>query len=390
MPKAKILIVDDDERTALAVSTVLEELGQELVVANSGEEALKRLLYDEYAVILLDLHMPGMDGYETAALIRARKRTRHIPIVFLTAVFRDTTHLLQAYSAGAVDMVFKPVDPVVLKSKVSVFVDLYLKQLEIRREAELRHRLQEENLRVSTEKLMAEQALRRTQERQEAILRSLPVCFYSRSAEPPFGVLFASASVEQVTGYPPARFTEDPDFAFTRIHPDDVAGVKDAHAAALRTGSYSCEFRWHAPNDEVRVFLDQGVMAPQIEGQNREIFGTILDITAQRLLEQQLVQAQKMEAVGQLTGGIAHDFNNLLTVILGNIDLLTRHAETNTRVQRQLAAMRHAAERGQSLTGQLLAFSRRQHLNPQTLDVKELLQRFEPLIRRAIGENVGL
>ncbi len=115
VPKAKILIVDDDERTTLAVSTVLEDLGQTLVVAHSGEEALRHLLHDDFAVILLDLHMPGMDGYETAALIRARKRTRHIPIVFLTAVFRDNSHLLQAYSAGAVDMVFKPVDPFILR-----------------------------------------------------------------------------------------------------------------------------------------------------------------------------------------------------------------------------------------------------------------------------------
>jgi CheY-like chemotaxis protein len=142
VPKAKILVVDDDVRTALAVRTVLDDLGQTLVIAHSGEEALKHLLFDDFAVILLDLHMPGMDGYETASLIRARKRTRHIPIVFLTAVFRDDSHLLQAYSAGAVDMVFKPVDPFILKSKVSVFVDLYLKQVAIQREAELRHRLQ--------------------------------------------------------------------------------------------------------------------------------------------------------------------------------------------------------------------------------------------------------
>ena len=87
----------------------LEDLGHELVTARSGEEALKRLLTEEFALILLDLHMPGMDGYETAALIRSRKRTADTPIVFLTAIFRDEAHIFQAYSAGAVDVVFKPV-----------------------------------------------------------------------------------------------------------------------------------------------------------------------------------------------------------------------------------------------------------------------------------------
>jgi CheY-like chemotaxis protein len=103
-----------------------------------------------------------------------------------------------------------------------------------------------------------------------------------------------------------------------------------------------------------------------------------------------LVQAQKMEAVGQLTGGIAHDFNNLLTVVLGNIDLLSHRLAGNEHLQRHLSATRHAAERGQSLTQQLLAFSRRQHLQPQTLDLNLLVRQFEPLIRRAVGESIGL
>jgi two-component sensor histidine kinase len=172
LPKARILIVDDDERTAMAVRSALEQLGQILVVAHSGEEALHRLLFDDYAVILLDVNMPGMDGYEMASYVRARKRTRHIPIVFLTALFRDDTHLLQAYSAGAVDMVFKPVDPFILRSKVSVFVDLRLKQMEIQREAELRNRLQEEYFRIRAEKASAELALRRSEEHQEAMTRA--------------------------------------------------------------------------------------------------------------------------------------------------------------------------------------------------------------------------
>jgi two-component sensor histidine kinase len=171
--KAKVLIVEDDGRTAVAVERVLDALGTILVVTHSGEEALHHLLHDDdFAVILLDVNMPGMDGYEMAAMVRARRKTRYIPIVFLTALLQDDSHLLQAYSAGAVDMVFKPVDPFILKSKVSVFVELYLKQAEMQREAELRHHLQEENFRVSAEKHAAEQALRRSQEHQEAMAKA--------------------------------------------------------------------------------------------------------------------------------------------------------------------------------------------------------------------------
>lgn len=387
---AKILIVDDDDRTALAVTTVLEELNQTLVVANSGEEALRHLLHDDYAVILLDLHMPGMDGYETAELIRARKKTRSIPIIFLTAVFRDDSHLLQAYSAGAVDMVFKPVDPFILKSKVSVFVELYLKQAEIQREAELRHRLQQENFRVISEKHKAESALRRIEERQEAILASLPLCFHSRSTEPPYAALFVSDNIEQLTGFPPQLFLDDPEFGLSRVHPDDVARVTEASERAVSSGTYSCEFRWRCADGSYRVLLDQGVLGPGQDGRSREIFGTMLDITERRQLEHQLAQAQKMETVGQLTGGIAHDFNNLLTVIFGNLEFLGRSVTNNPKAARQLSAMRHAAERGRNLTSQLLAFSRRQLLVPQTLDLNLLIEKFLPLIRRAVGESINV
>src|SRR3954465_4222428 len=149
--RAKVLIVDDDERNAFAAVQALEELGHELVVARSGEEALRILLTEEFAVILLDLHMPGMDGYETAALIRSRKRTASTPIVFCTAIFRDEAHIFQAYSAGAVDVVFKPLDPFILKSKVQVLVDLYLKTEEVKRRVTYQQWLLDEHNRVKAE-----------------------------------------------------------------------------------------------------------------------------------------------------------------------------------------------------------------------------------------------
>ena len=387
---ARILVVDDDERNAFAATTALEELGHEIVIARSGEEALRRLLVEDYAVILLDLHMPGMDGYETAAFIRQRRRTSRIPIVFLTAVFRDEAHLFQAYSAGAVDVVFKPIDPFILRSKVQVLVDLHLKTLEVQAQAEHSQRLLAENTRVQREKLQAELALRRSEERQQAILKSLPIVFHSRSVEPPYRPLFLSNNVEALTGFPAERFLDQADFGSSRIHPEDLDGVVKAVSAAAEQGSYSCEFRWLCADGEYRRFLDQGVPAPAEDGVSREILGALLDVTDRRSLEEQLTQARKMEAVGQLTGGVAHDFNNLLTVVIGNLDLLERREDLDQKLQKQLAAIRYAADRGCGLTRQLLAFSRRQHLTPVTLNINDLIANFTPLLRQAVGESVGL
>ena len=122
---ANILIVDDDDDNLFALEAVLEPLGQRIVRAMSGEEALRALLKDEFAVILLDVRMPGMDGFETARYINARERTRHTPIIFLTGHHAETGYAFAGYEAGAVDYVVKPFDPDVMRSKVSVFVKLH-------------------------------------------------------------------------------------------------------------------------------------------------------------------------------------------------------------------------------------------------------------------------
>jgi CheY-like chemotaxis protein len=134
---ARILLVDDRPENLLALEAILSSLGQTLVRAGSGEEALKALLADDYAVILLDVQMPGMDGFETAAHIKRRERTHDIPIIFLTAINREPQHAFRGYSAGAVDYLSKPFDPWVLRAKVAVFVELYRKNRQLRDQAEL-------------------------------------------------------------------------------------------------------------------------------------------------------------------------------------------------------------------------------------------------------------
>jgi CheY-like chemotaxis protein len=135
--KAKILLVDDRPENLLALEAILSALDQTLVRASSGEEALKALLTDDFAVILLDVQMPGMDGFETAAHIKRRERTRDIPIIFLTAINHGPHHTFRGYAAGAVDYISKPFDPWVLRAKVSVFVELYMKNCQLKEQAAL-------------------------------------------------------------------------------------------------------------------------------------------------------------------------------------------------------------------------------------------------------------
>ena len=244
--RPRVLLVDDDERNLLAVATVLEDLG-EVVLARSGEEALRHLLKGEFAVILLDVYMPGMDGYETAQIIRSRDQTKGIPIVFLSAVNKEAEHLLRGYAMGAVDYVFKPVDPIILRSKVAVFVDLFAKTKEVERTA-----------------------------------------------------------------------------------------------------------------------------------------------AEQRSLESQLLQAQKMDAIGKLTGGIAHDFNNLLAAVLGGLGLLEKRTTLAEEDAKILAMTKRAAEQGSDLIRRLLAFARRQALEPKPIDLAELRDAVSDLLTHTLGGLVHI
>jgi CheY-like chemotaxis protein len=131
-PRAKILLVDDRTENLVALEAILSSLDQELVAVRSGRAALDALVAGGFAVVLMDVVMPGMDGFEAAARIKARGVTRNVPIIFLTAAGAEPELAFRGYAAGAVDYISKPFDPWVLRAKVSVFVDLYLKDRQLR------------------------------------------------------------------------------------------------------------------------------------------------------------------------------------------------------------------------------------------------------------------
>ncbi|WP_292587522.1 response regulator [Mesorhizobium sp.] len=381
---ARILAVDDDDRNLLAISEVLAGVG-EVVCAQSGEEALRFLLKEEFAVILLDVLMPGLDGYETASLIRQREQSRRTPIIFLTAINKEEAHMLRGYDAGAVDFVFKPFDSAMLRSKVAVFVELHEKTLEIQRKAIVEQTLLEQALESQKSRLEAERALRAAEQRQEAILQSVPVCFHARSLEPPFDARFVTSGIERLTGFSPERLTSEPGFGLSRVHPDDLPDVEAALLGAKAAGSYSCEFRWQCADGKYRSFLDQGVISHNPGDNTDEIVGTLLDITERRELEDRLLKAQRLDAIGKLTGGLAHDFNNLLATILSGLGLLERSTALDEQAKKVLDLTRRSAKQGADLVNRMLAFSRRQRLKPEPLQLATLVEPLNGLVAPVLG-----
>lgn len=193
---AAVLLVDDRPENLFALEAILEPLGYRLIRANSGEEALKRVLKDDFAVILLDVQMPGLNGFETAQLIKSRPKSRHTPIIFLTAISKDEAYVFEGYAVGAVDYMFKPFQPDVLRSKVAVFVDLYLKNEQLQRqeqrlresglrELELRHRaeLGDAEARRAAELKTLNEELQRRQAELERMMRGRNHFYTSMSHE---------------------------------------------------------------------------------------------------------------------------------------------------------------------------------------------------------------
>ena len=388
--RARVLLVDDDERNLLAVATVLEDLG-EVVLARSGEEALRHLLKDEFAVILLDVYMPGMDGYETAQIIRSRDQTKGIPIVFLSAVNKETEHQLRGYSMGAVDYVFKPVDPIILRSKVAVFVELFEKSREIERKARYEQALLDANLRANAERLRAEQELRRAEQRQAAIIQSLPMIHYLEPYEAAQRApTYVSGDLAAISGFTLEEVRKQPEIWSDRLHPDDRNRVLAGLEARRRTGRSAIEYRWQCADGGYKHFLDQAVLLKDSDGNPVEFAGTLTDISEQRSLENQLAQAQKMDAIGKLTGGIAHDFNNLLAAVIGGLGLLERRAALPDEQQRVLGMTKRAAEQGSELVRQLLAFARRQRLQPDAVDLTALREAVSNLLAHTLGGLVNV
>jgi PAS domain S-box-containing protein len=269
---ANILLVDDRPENLVALQAILEPLGENLILATSGEEALRRLLVHDVAVILLDAQMPGLDGFETASLIKQRTKTRTIPIIFLTAISKEERHVFRGYSAGAVDYLFKPFDPDVLRSKVAVFVDLYRKSRELQRQAEL---LRERELTT---------ARRESEQRYRALADAMPQIVWT--ARPDGQATYYNRRWYEYTGLDPRPPAGEEWISV--VHPDDLQRTMKLRRETLANGEvFEVEYRFRAADGSYRWHLGRAV--PLRNERTNEIdfwVGTATDIDAQKRTEQ--------------------------------------------------------------------------------------------------------
>ncbi|MBZ4395742.1 MULTISPECIES: two-component system response regulator [unclassified Myxococcus] len=299
MSPVSVLLVDDQPEGLLALEATLAPLGLQLVTARSGREALRHLLSQDFAAILLDVVMPGMDGFETASLIRERERSRHTPLLFLTALSRGQLPELRAYAVGAVDYLLKPYEPEILRSKVSVFADLYRKTELVKRQAEVlrqterrehenelaeaQRRVDAERARAREELLRREMETHRNQQRWlEAVLAALPTplalvepgtghtLLANRAAQ---GLAGGGLAYREAQGLHEGLVVRGPQGQV--LSTDEQPLMRAARGEALQ--GFHVDWEWGGQQGSVRAF---STWLPRMHGRPETVLLALLDVAA--------------------------------------------------------------------------------------------------------------
>ena len=388
--KPRILIADNDPGDLTALDAILAASDREIVQARSGREVMRHVHHNDFAAVVLDVRMPDLDGLQLAARIKADQRTWRVPVVFLTAHGADELQIASGCVSGAIDYVFKPIDPKLLRAKIDILIDLYRKNEEIRRLAEREKRLLLENLRLQKEKLAAEQRLRYREQHQSLVLQSLPIALYTANSGPGLRRLrFTNDSIRRFSGFSSSDFLRQPNLWEARLNPEEHGRVIQAFANIEKTGSASVEYRWRCADGTEKHVFDHAVLNEFKDGR-RELFGFWLDVSDRKSLETDLFHASKLEAVGRLTGGIVHDFRNMLSVVIGNLDLLHLLIRDNSGACRRLHSAIEGAQTCAELTSRLLAFVRRRAIDTDIVDVIETVESIMDLLTCALGANIHI
>jgi signal transduction histidine kinase/DNA-binding response OmpR family regulator len=438
-----ILVVDDDPINLEMISAWLRKTGFQTLIARNGNRAVQSAASGQPDLILLDVMMPDIDGFETCQLLKSDSSTKNIPVIFMTAL-TDTENKIRGFEAGAVDYITKPVREEEFFARIVTHLNLralneQLEQIVMQRTQELTDANQQLQQEIE-ERNQVEKEL--SQRNRELALLNRIIAASASSLEPEailelactelgltFGLPYVSAALlndtetlitivaeysqeKQVEFVGLSIALEEVPFIQQKIpekkpviiedvqsHPD--MSLFSAQFAATKTislavfpllieqkliGSLNLSLA-----EEISFSNAEYQLAQNVAEQVSSTLARAQLNKAHQQLEEQYRQSQKMEAIGRLAGGMAHDFNNLLTVITGYTELLLyRHIEKDTPQYREIEQIHKAGKRASTLTRQLLAFSRQQVIQPKELDLNAIINDINEMIRRLISENIDL
>jgi PAS domain S-box-containing protein len=341
--KANILLVDDRPANLLALEAILDQLDQRLVRATSGEEALEKLADEEFAVILMDVRMPGMDGLRTAEVICQRESAARVPIIFLTAVPIGNADVASGYARGAVDFLLKPFDPEILRSKVSVFVDLHQKEQMIKRQSALLRQREREAFE------------RRSELRFRSLMDALPQSVWVARADLTFYYWNQRAvdyiGIQATMAVPAERL-------FEFVHPDDLPALRaDWERSTANQHSAEVQVRLRRHTDgEYRWFLMRTV--PQLE-ESGNVAGWIVaatDIDTEHQALQEAEAASRMKE--EFLATVSHELRNPLNAIMGWVHLLRSEKLDVTKSSKALETIERNVHLQTALIDDILDVSR--------------------------------
>ena len=351
-----VLLVDDDPNNLAVLEAMLSDLDLRLVRAMTGARALEfAATGGELALVLLDVFMPGIDGFETARRLRQLPEGKTVPIVFVTAQGKANQELFEGYSSGAVDYLVKPLEPVILRAKVAVFLQLYRQ-------------------RQALVRAQAAAARAKIQAQFHGLLEALgDACVVVSAGE----VLYVNPAAERLFGRSSAEMTAS-DFRLS----EHCAQGEGSVAQVIRR-----------PDGTSRCGETQ---TAETEWQDRPATViTIRDVTKRVALESALRssqallhKAQRLEALGRLAGGVANDYNNMLNVILGHAEIALAKLDPANPACGNLETIRVAGDRSAELTRALLAFAGQLPLQPRTVNVNKVVRETERLMLRTLGEDI--
>lgn len=390
----KILLVDDEARNLDALESILESSGCTLVRAQTADQALLSILHNEFAAIVLDIKMPGTDGLQLAQLIKQRKRSQHVPILFLTAHNLDEREVLQAYGVGGVDFLSKPINPEILRSKVAVFANLFRTtralasavealnaEVTKRQKAQEQLRLAKEELETRVLERTAElaRAHRDVRDNEERLRLALAVAQVATwEWDLATGRMRWSADPEILFGFPAGSFGPNSRIA-NAVHPEDVATLENAFHSAMVTGDFEAEYRAVRPDGTVVWIAERGRVVQDSNNQPTRIVGVTVDLTRRKRLEEELLQSDRRK--DEFLATLAHELRNPLAPVRYAVKVLETKGPVTPELQWAIELIERQTQHMTRLIDDLLDVNR---ITRNTLELRKESVELASILRSAV------